>query len=197
MVSRGCVVGRGDSMHHGRGMMDSRGVVDDGGMMDDGGMVDGGCVVGSRARVSRSISSTLVLDISNISTIVVGVVLDMLGPAIRKEDRVGSLYITRTIGHLSSIEVGSRILVVHSILVAVGFGLLLVDRCRGVVRSRSVMSNRGVVNNRGMVDCRSMVGGRCVVRSRCMIGGRCMVCSLRSSQATSNSRQNQRGNLQQ
>merc|ERR1712212_1263551 len=108
-------------------MMDSRGVV------DDGGMVDGGCVVGSRARVSWSISSTLVLDISNISTIVVGMVLDMLGPAIRKEDRVGSLYITRTIGHLSSIEVGSRILVVHSILVAVGLGLFLVHMCTSMM----------------------------------------------------------------
>jgi len=92
-------------------------------------MMSGGRVVGGRGVVGRRVSNSIVLHISHVSVVVVSMVLDMLGPAIRKEDRVGSLYITRTISNLSSIEVGSGILVMHSVLVAVGFRLLLVGWC--------------------------------------------------------------------
>merc|ERR1712105_162469 len=128
-----------------RGMMD-RGMVD-WSMMDWGmvhrGMVNRGMM--DRNMVGRSIGNSIILDISHISTVVVSMIVDMLGPAIRKEDRVGSLYITRTISNLASIEVGSRILIMHSILIAVRFRLLLVHWC--------------------------MVRDRCMVRCRCLVRG--------------------------
>merc|ERR1719317_904906 len=103
-----------------RGMMD-RGMV-------DRGMVSRGMM--SRGMMSRSIGGmSIILDISHISSVVVSMIVDVLGPAIGKEDRVGPLYIARAISALSGIEVGSRVIIMHSILVAVGFGLLLVGWC--------------------------------------------------------------------
>ena len=66
--------------------------------------------------------------ISNISTIVVSVVLDVLGAPVRQEDVVGSFNIPIPIMSFSLVEVGARVIVMDSILIAVGFGFFLVDR---------------------------------------------------------------------
>merc|ERR1719308_247080 len=123
-----------------RGMVD-RGMMDRG-MMDRGmvnrGMMSWGMIsrsmmsrgMMSRSVVGRSIGGmSIILDISHISSVVVSMIVYVLGPAIRKENRVGPLYIARAISALSGIEVGSRVIIMHSILVAVGFGLLLVGWC--------------------------------------------------------------------
>merc|ERR1719347_293320 len=104
-------------------------------------------------------SSSIIGDISNIASIAISLVSNMLGTAIRKSNRVRSLGISSTITSLSSVEVGVGVVISYSVGVGVGGGLIRVGR--GMV-SRGGMDNRGVVgrggmDNRGSVDNRGVV----------------------------------------
>merc|ERR1711970_1043180 len=102
-------------------------------------------------RMSNSISicsNTIIRDISNITIIIIGMIVDMLGTAIRKVDRVGTFYNTSTIIGLSLVEGSTRVVISNSIGVRVGRGLSKVRL--------GISSNSMVSNNWGMVDNRSM-----------------------------------------
>ena len=114
------------------------------------------------------VSFALICHIRHKAAVVICMIGDMLGPAIRQGDRVGSLNVACTVGRLPGVEVCPGVVVVHSILKTVWLGLVRVDRCRSVVgRCRGVVSrDRGVVG-------RGVVGrGRGVVnRRRGMVRG--------------------------
>jgi len=104
-------------------------------------------------------SSAVIGDISNIASIAISLVSNMLGTAIRKSNRVRSLGIASTITSLGSVEVGVGVVISYSIGVSVGGDLIRVGR--GMV-SRSSMDNwgmvgRGSMNNWGSVDNRGVV----------------------------------------
>merc|ERR1719402_1787170 len=65
------------------------------------------------------LSLSIISDISNITIIVIGVIVDMLDSAIRKSNRVGSLISTSTIRRLSSLEVRLGVVISNSIGVSV------------------------------------------------------------------------------
>merc|ERR1739846_302275 len=109
-------------------------------------MVGRGRGIGGSIRVS---SDSIISDISDISVVVVGGVLDMLGTAIGKSNIIRSRDNTGSISSLSSIEVSLGVVISNSVLV--GIGLISIGWLRGMV-SRGSMDNRGVVDNRGMVD---------------------------------------------
>merc|ERR1740128_749301 len=64
-------------------------------------------------------SNTIIGNISNISIIIIGMVVDMLDTSIRKVDRVGSLNNTGTIIGLSLVEGSTRVVISNSIGVGV------------------------------------------------------------------------------
>jgi len=99
-------------------------------------------------------SSSIIGHISNIASIAISLVSNMLGTAIRKGNRVRSLSITSTITSLGSVEVGVRVVIRDSISIGIRGGLIGVSR--GVV-GRGSVDNRGVVG-RGSVDHRGVVG---------------------------------------
>merc|ERR1711874_630429 len=73
---------------------------------------------------SVSISSnSLISHISNITIIIIGMIGNMLGTAIRKVDRVGTFHNTSTIIGLSLVEGSTRVVISNSIGVRVGRGL--------------------------------------------------------------------------
>merc|ERR1719427_94430 len=77
-------------------------------------------------RMSNSVGiccNTIIRDISNITIIIIGMIVDMLGTAIRKVDRVGTFYNTSTIIGLSLVEGSTRVVISNSIGVRVGRGL--------------------------------------------------------------------------
>merc|ERR1719431_1723201 len=93
-------------------------------------------------------SNTIISDISNITIIIIGMIFDMLGTAIRKVDRVGTFYNTSTIIGLSLVEGSTRVVISNSIGVRVGRGL---SKVRLDISSNSMVSNNwGMVDNRGM-----------------------------------------------
>jgi len=109
-------------------------------------------------------SSSFIGNISNIASIAISLVGNMLGTAIRKSNRVRSLSIASTITGLSSVEVGVGVVISNSVGVSVGGGLIRVGRgmvsggsmdYRGVV-SRGSVDNRGSMDNRGMISRGSM-----------------------------------------
>merc|ERR1712106_241210 len=111
-------------------------------------------------------SSAIIGNISHISFVSISMVVDMLGTAIRKSNRVRSSSVTSTITSLSSVEVGLGVVISNSIGVSVRRGLIRVsngsmdNRC---MVSRGCMDKRGMVSGSGMdywgmVDRRSMVG---------------------------------------
>merc|ERR1711862_684775 len=93
-------------------------------------------------------SNTVISDISNITIIIIGMIVDMLGTAIRKVDRVGTFYNTSTIIGLSLVEGSTRVVISNSIGVSVG-------RDFSKVRL-GISTNSMVSNNWGMVDNGSM-----------------------------------------
>merc|ERR1719481_1936498 len=110
--------------------------------------------------VSNSVgirSNTIISDISNISIIIIGMIVDMLGTAIRKVDRVGTFYNTSTIIGLSLVEGSTRVVISNSIGVRVG-------RDFSKVRL-GISTNSMVSNNWGMVDNRSMCNSNWVSNS--------------------------------
>merc|ERR1711887_217030 len=113
-------------------------------------------------RMSNSISicsSTIISDISNITIIIIGMIVDMLATAIRKVDRVGTFYNTSTIIGLSLVEGSTRVVISNSIGVRVRRGLSKVRM--------GISSNSMVSNNWGMVDNRSMGNSNWVSNSMC------------------------------
>jgi len=109
-------------------------------------------------------SSSFIGHISNIASIAISLVGNMLGTAIRKSNRVRSLSVSGTITGLSSVEVGVGVVISNSVGVSVGGGLIRVSRgmvswgsmdYRGVV-SRGSVDNRGGMDNRGMISRGSM-----------------------------------------
>merc|ERR1739846_112968 len=109
-------------------------------------MVGRGRGIGGSIRVS---SDSIISDISDISVVVVGGVLDMLGTAIRKSNIIRSRDNTSSITRLSSVEVSLGVVISNSVLVGIGF--ISIGWLRGMV-SRGSVDNRGVVDNWGMVD---------------------------------------------
>merc|ERR1711983_82904 len=93
-------------------------------------------------------SNTIISHISNITIIIIGMIVDMLGTAIRKVDRVGTFYNTSTIIGLSLVEGSTRVVISNSIGVRVG-------RDFSKVRL-GISTNSMVSNNWSMVDNRSM-----------------------------------------
>ena len=75
-------------------------------------------------------------------------IVDMLGTAIRKVDRVGTFYNTSTIIGLSLVEGSTRVVISNSIGVRVGRGLSKVRL--GISTNSMVSNNWGMVNNRSM-----------------------------------------------
>jgi len=104
-------------------------------------------------------SSSVIGHISDIASIAVSLVGNMLGTAIRKSNGVRSFSVSGTITSLSSVEVGVGVVISNSIGVSVGGGLIGVGR--GMI-GRGGMDNwgmvgRGGVDNRGGMDNRGMI----------------------------------------
>ena len=97
--------------------------------------------------VTRMMGRSLVSDISHVSRVMVCVVLDMLHPAVRQEDAVASLHITVAVTALSSLKVGSAVVVMDAVLVVVRVGSLFVDRGM-MYRSMVYRSMKKMVMNR-------------------------------------------------
>merc|ERR1712106_383113 len=71
-------------------------------------------------------SNTIIGNISNISIIIIGMVVHILNTAIGKVDRVGACYNAGTIIGLSLVESSTRVVISNSIGVGVGRGLSIV-----------------------------------------------------------------------
>ena len=93
----------------------------------------------------------IVGDLGDVSIDVVGVVVDMLDPAIRQTDRVVALSGGSAIVRLLSVETGSGVVVSHGVLVGVGGDLVGVDLSN---RMGNGMSNG--VTNRSMAKSNTM-----------------------------------------
>ena len=105
-------------------------------------------------------SSAIVSDFGDISVNVVGVVVDMLDPSVRKVDGVMSLPGSSAIVSLLGVKAGSRVVVSHGILVGVGGDLVGVDLSNGMGNWVSnSMTNNSVANavpNKAMADSHTM-----------------------------------------
>merc|ERR1719347_434174 len=122
--------------------MNHRGSMNHGGMVSRGSMDHRGLRVGS---------SSVIGDVSDVAIDGVGVVVDVLDPAVGKSHGVGALGVTGAVTGLSSVEVGVGVVVSHGVVVGVGGDLVRVNL-------GSVGDHRGVVGG-GSVDNRGMVGG--------------------------------------
>merc|ERR1719305_454055 len=101
-------------------------------------------------------SSAIVSDFGDISVNVVGVVVDMLDPSVRKVDGVMSLPGSSAIVTLLGVKAGSRVVVSHGILVGVGGDLVRVDlNSMGNWVSNS-MTNDAMANAHSVADANSM-----------------------------------------
>ena len=148
------------------------------------GVIAGSGVVGSCLGVDRD---SLVGHIGDITVIVVGGVLNVLGSSVREGNRVAAGNGTVDIGGLGGGELGLGIVIGNTVLKSVGGGLLfVVGRMRSGVgvsgggvgnHGGSVVHNRGVVRSgRSMVHNRGMVrGSGGVVNNRCVVRGRDVV----------------------
>jgi len=106
---------------------------------------------------SREGSSAIVSDFGDISVNVVGVVVDVLDPSVRKVDGVVSLPGSGAIVSLLGVKTGSRVVVSHGILVGVGGDLVGVDLSNGMgdwvsngMTNNSMadaMTNKAMTNN--------------------------------------------------
>merc|ERR1719232_2201671 len=137
------------------GVSNNRGSVDSvGGVGNNGGMVSGGGVGDNGG--SSIVGLSLIGHISNIAIIVVGMVLDMLDPAVRKVDRVLAINNTSTIVVLSLLEGSSGVVISNSVCVGVGRDLRqVISNISGMMGHRGVVS-RGGVNHRGVIGGGSM-----------------------------------------
>ena len=105
-------------------------------MVDRSSLVDGSSIILSFSRV---------LNISNISTVgISNIVGDSLGPAIREGYRVGSTG-SISISVLSSLEVGSRVVISNSIVVGIDSRFIIAGLLVG--RSRSISIPGSIVSS--------------------------------------------------
>lgn len=123
----------------------------------------------SRGMVSRGVSMNIRIDrctfvtyIGDITIVMIGRVVNVLGSAIRKSNGIGSSHGTVDIGSFGGVEGSFGVVVVDTVLEGVGSrGLVLVGWSR-VVRSGMVGSRGGMVRSGGrMVGS----GSRSVLRS--------------------------------
>ena len=82
----------------------------------------------------RMMGSSFIGDISDVASMVISMILDMLDTAIRQQNTVTALHVTMTISSLSCVKVTSAVVVMDPVLVGVGVGDFLVDG--GVVVDR-------------------------------------------------------------
>ena len=132
--------------------------------MDDGSSVGNSNRVGN-SMGNRGNSSSRVGNLSNVSIVVVGVVVDGLDTAVREVHLVGALNNTGAIVALGLAEGSARVLVSNSVVVGVGGDLGKVGGSvsnsvgnGGSMDNRSVVDNGGMVDDRGGMDHRSSVG---------------------------------------
>ena len=123
MINRSSSVDRSRSIHRSS-------------LVDGSSFVDRSCIISSFSSV---------LNISNISTVgISNIVGDSLGPAIREGYRVGSTG-SISISVLSSLEVGSRVVISNSIVVGIDSRFiiagLLVGRGRSISIPGSIVSS--------------------------------------------------------
>ena len=111
-------------------------------------------------------SSAVVSDFSNISIDVVGVVVNMLDPAIRQTDRVVALPGGSAIVRLLSVETGSGVVVSHGVLVGVGGDLVGVDR-NSVGYS---VTHHGMADSHSMADANTMADADAMANSSKQLG---------------------------
>jgi len=124
----------------------------------------GGGMVGLGLGVDRD---SLVGHIGHIAVVVVGGVLDVLGPAIGQSNAVGSGHGAVGIGGLSGVESGLGVVISHTVLESIGSRLLLIvgaglvgsSRGRVVGGGLRVVWGRGDLHDRGVVDNRGRVVG--------------------------------------
>merc|ERR1711892_45602 len=105
----------------------------------------------SKANSMSKSRDTVISHISNISIVVIGMVVDSLDAAIRKVDRVRALDNTGTIIGLSLVEGSTRVVIGNSIGVRVGRDL---SEVRLGTSSNSTMSNHSMAKElRGSRCC--------------------------------------------
>merc|ERR1719317_241708 len=148
-------------------------------------------------------SSSIIGHISNIASIAISLVSNMLDTTIRKSNGIRSLSIASTITCFGSVEVGVGVVISYSIGVGIGGGHIWVGRGfisgssvdnRGMVSwgsvdnrgmvSRSCVDNRSSMDNRGMVSWGSVVDWGSMV-SRSM--SKDSLCSMKTVRRVSNS----------
>merc|ERR1719312_331341 len=121
--------------------------------------------VSNNSRMSNSVSNwmssngsivrfSLISNISNVSIIVIGMVVYMLDTTIRKVYRVGAFNNTSSIIGLSLVKSSTRVVISNSISVRVGGGF---SKIRLSITSM-VSNNWGMVDNRGMGNMGYWVG---------------------------------------
>ena len=135
--------------------------------MDNGSSVGNSNRVGNSMMGNRGNSSSRVGNLSNVSIVVVGVVVDGLDTAVREVYLVGALNNTGAIVALGLAEGSARVLVSNSVVVGVGGDLGKVGGSvsnsvgnGGSVDNRSVVDNGGMVDDRGGMDHRGSVDYR-------------------------------------
>ena len=106
----------------------------------------------------------IVGDLGDVSIDVVGVVVDMLDPAIRQTDRVVALSGGSAIVRLLSVETGSGVVVGHGVLVGVGGDLVGVDR-NSVGYS---VTHHGMANSHSMADANTMTDANTMADANAM-----------------------------
>ena len=113
-------------------------------------------------------SSAIVSDFGDISVNVVGVVVDVLDPSVRKVDGVVSLPGSGAIVSLLGVETGSRVVVSHGILVGVGGDFVRVDlngMGNGVSNS---MTNDAMANAHSVADANTMADTHSMAKANTM-----------------------------
>jgi len=148
--------------------------------------------------MSRSIrisSSAIIGNLSYISSVWVGVIVNMLSASVRKVDTVRTFSISSSVTGLGSIEVRGGVIVSYGVVVCVGGDLVRVDLSsvgnnRGVVARGSVSYNRGSMSHSRGVVCRGSMGHYRGVVSRGGVShnrGNSMANSMSSNTMTNNS----------
>ena len=130
-------------------------------------------------------SDTVIGNLSNISVVVVGGVLDMLGTAVGKSNIVRSRHNTGSISSLSSVEVSLGIVISNSVGVSVrliNMGRLNISGCGVISRGWGVC--RGSMDDRGMVDIWGMVDSMSDwVCNKTMVSNKSLVSNWMSSKS--------------
>ena len=85
--------------------------------------------------ILRILGGSFIGDICDISIVIVGRILDVLGSAVRKLDRVGAHYGAVNVARFGGVKVCVRVVVGYAVSVGVGLGCILqgVGRSWGVV----------------------------------------------------------------